>query len=149
MSKLNLIVAACAATLACWMSASEAHAQACAWGLPSPVVANEGTYESGFANCSGQDASNGISARVWITAGRWNGATRRSFICQTVNNVGLRVVAQAQNVWTGTFTNLYRRGAAPNCNTQLTTTSSISWTVRQALCQVGFGAGCLPLSSNP
>jgi len=148
MSKLNLLVAVCAAALACSMNASEAHAQSCPWQAPSPVVMNQGSYESGFVNCAGQSGGTAISARVWINSGAWTASVRRSLICGTTSNVGILVAAQVQDFFSGAFTTRYRRGAAPSCSTTYTTASSLFGTVTRAACQVGFGSGCLPVTSS-
>jgi hypothetical protein len=148
MSKMNLFVAACAATLVSWVGASEAHAQTCAWQTPSPVVTAEGSYESNIQNCVGQDASNTVVSRVWINAGRPNASTRRSLICNNVSNVGILVAAQMTGSITGASTTRYRRGAAFNCNTTYTTASVFLYTATRAACQVGFGSACLTVKDT-
>lgn len=148
MSKIHLFLAACAAALACSIGASEAHAQTCPWGAPSPVVTVAGSYESNFANCGGQSGGNTAAARVWINSGFGSASVRRSLICSTMNNVGILVAGQFRDFFSGVNTTRYRRGAAPTCDTSYTVPGSLTEFITKAACQIGFGSGCLTVKSG-
>jgi len=148
MSRLQLFAAALAVSLATWLGGQNAaEAQSCPWGPYSPETGVVGSYESNFQNCAAQNGP-GYVARVWINSGRATASARRSLICDTTSNVGLRVYAETISSFTGAFSSRIVRGSASTCSTTRTTGTQWGYTVNRAWCQVGIGSGCTSSGTN-